>query len=322
MRVSLALAILFAVHDVLGITVSLNISCHSGEPSTNSSDACVLHSRNGFAIAGDSPIDVTLGSQMEVIHLQQTNLTAGTFDAPRWCVGSKSHLTKSGNFVLQFGEPGAECDSSSADLDVGDCFTSTHHDRAANGKLEMITVCFNGRQGAPEEETMAEVSSGVDYPTAGTNSVTSGGGGTCSYSYADHGGTPVVTSAKCTITKADLNTGNEPGTTTRAYARKLGSPCPNDDAGHILADRLGGAGTNPTNIMPQAPHLNRGAWEAFERKIAACMNGGSSKATLSWTWEYKTSADTRPTTMTYSSSYDTGCANAHQSFINTCQPTR
>ena len=45
------------------------------------------------------------------------------------------------------------------------------------------------------------------YPTVGVNNLDPLGGGTCSYTYADHAGTPVVVSAKCSITKKDLDTG-------------------------------------------------------------------------------------------------------------------
>jgi hypothetical protein len=90
---------------------------------------------------------------------------------------------------------------------------------------------------------------------------------------------PVVVSASCSITTADLNHGTEPGTTERAYVRGLGGHdgCTNDDAGHILANRLGGKAV-PTNLFPQSPHLNRGAWESFERGIAGCMDGGGASS--------------------------------------------
>ena len=159
----------------------------------------------------------------------------------------------------------------------------------------------------------------VSYPHDGSNSLSAGGGGKCSYEYSSHDGSPVVTSASCAITKADLNTGSEPGTTERSYVRKLGGHdgCNNDDAGHILANRLGGKAV-PTNLFPQSPHLNRGAWEEFERGIASCMAGGASRATLKWTFAYSSSSKQRPTTATYSASYDSGCSSAYQSFSNAC----
>ena len=102
------------------------------------------------------------------------------------------------------------------------------------------------------------------------------------------------------------------------YARKLGSHdhVNDDDAGHILAHRLGGDGTEPTNIVPQAPHLNRGDWEAFERSVYSCVTG-SVTASLSWTFSYSSDTHTRPSKMSYSASYSSGCDSAHQSFENT-----
>ena len=158
------------------------------------------------------------------------------------------------------------------------------------------------------------------YPHSGANSFPAGGGGKCSYEYATHDGAAVVTSASCSITAADLNTGTEPGTTARAYVRKLGGHdgCDNDDAGHILANRLGGK-AEPTNLFPQSPHLNRGSWEQFERAIAACMDGGgASTAKLSWEFHYDSTSKQRPSTATYSASYDKGCSAASQSFSNAC----
>ena len=91
------------------------------------------------------------------------------------------------------------------------------------------------------------------YPTAGTNELTAGGGGSCTYVYTEHDGSPVVTSASCTITKDDLDRGCDTDQTTRDYARALGGHdgVDDDDAGHILANRLGGNGEEPTNIFPQ-----------------------------------------------------------------------
>jgi hypothetical protein len=160
-------------------------------------------------------------------------------------------------------------------------------------------------------------------PHVGQNSFNAGGGGACTYDYATHDGYPVVTSAQCTITHADLDQGTEPGTTARAYVRKLGGhdSCDNDDAGHILANQLGGK-AEPTNLFPQSPHLNRGAWERFEKAIRSCMDGAATKAKLSWTFAYGSTSGTRPTTATYSVSYDTGCASASKTFDNTCAEDR
>eukprot|EP00413_Alexandrium_margalefii_P002056 CAMPEP_0204512286 /NCGR_PEP_ID=MMETSP0661-20131031/880_1 /ASSEMBLY_ACC=CAM_ASM_000606 /TAXON_ID=109239 /ORGANISM="Alexandrium margalefi, Strain AMGDE01CS-322" /LENGTH=186 /DNA_ID=CAMNT_0051517405 /DNA_START=26 /DNA_END=586 /DNA_ORIENTATION=+ len=166
----------------------------------------------------------------------------------------------------------------------------------------------------------AAIASALDYPKAGDNSLSAGGGGSCHYEYVSHGGTAVVMSASCTITAADLNTGSEPETLDRRYVRKLGGHdgCDNDDAGHILANRLGGKAV-PINLFPQSPHLNRGAWEKFERGVYNCLNSdGASSANLSWAWEYSSSDSLRPSTATYSASYDGGCQPTSQNYSNAC----
>ena len=113
--------------------------------------------------------------------------------------------------------------------------------------------------------------------------------------------------------------GTEPNKPARDYVRELGGHdgCHNDDAGHILANQLGGK-AEPTNVFPQSPHLNRGAWERFEKAIRACMDGGAKRAELSWTFAYASDSDTRPTTASYSVSYDSGCPAASKTFSNAC----
>ena len=41
----------------------------------------------------------------------------------------------------------------------------------------------------------------------------------------------------------------------------------NCDAGHILANHLGGYGNIPTNIFPQNLNINRGSYADFENDI-------------------------------------------------------
>lgn len=68
---------------------------------------------------------------------------------------------------------------------------------------------------------------------------------------------PVVSSATCTISNDDLDKGCDTDETTRDYARKLGGHdgVDDDDAGHILAHRLGGSGSEPTNICARPTNL-------------------------------------------------------------------
>jgi len=168
----------------------------------------------------------------------------------------------------------------------------------------------------------------VSYmPSPGSNSQDAGGGGPCTYEYETHDGSPVVTSAQCTITDVDLNTGSEPTEKARSYVRQLGEHdgCGNDDAGHILANQLGGYAV-PTNLFPQSPHLNRGKWEQFEKKIKACMQSSFAETTtefkaahLSWKFHYASSTHQRPGAATYSVTYTGGaCEDTSQEFDNLC----
>ena len=70
--------------------------------------------------------------------------------------------------------------------------------------------------------------------------------------------------------------------------------------------------------MPQSPHLNRGVWEQFEAAIRDCIDGGAG-ATLSWKFDYDSTSDERPSTMSYAAKYIGGsCDDASQDFDNAC----
>ena len=93
----------------------------------------------------------------------------------------------------------------------------------------------------PSSSALAVAKTTVNYPTDGENDLMAGGGGMCEYDYEDHDGKPVVVTASCTITSSDLDIGCDTDETTRKYARDLGGHdgVDDDDAGHILANRLG-----------------------------------------------------------------------------------
>lgn len=188
-------------------------------------------------------------------------------------------------------------------------------------RASVLFVALVGARAQTLRGSVDAVGTTVDYPTAGTNSLEAGGGGKCSYSYSSHDGAPVVTKASCTITSKDLDHGSEPQPVERQYVKKLAEHdgCGSgDDAGHILANRLGGFAV-PTNLFPQDPHLNRGTWEQFERAIYACMtDGGAKKASLSWSFTYSSTKDQRPSKASYHASYDGGCDSTSSTFTNTC----
>jgi len=154
-----------------------------------------------------------------------------------------------------------------------------------------------------------------DNPHVGTNSLKPGGGqGSGSYKYVDHGGKAVISSAEVHFTKNDLDKGSEPDDQVRKYARGLGDP--NDDAGHIYANELGGFAV-PINIFPQSPHINRGIYRSFEQQIYKCLkSGGAKEAILKWQFTYSSTSSTRPNGVTYQASFDAGCKDMKKQFDN------
>ena len=88
------------------------------------------------------------------------------------------------------------------------------------------------------------------------------------YIYTSHNDYEVVVSASGTITSGSLDHGSETTSCTQQYSRMLEDDGEKDcDAGHILANRLGGYGNIPTNIFPQNAGINRGIYAQFEGYI-------------------------------------------------------
>ncbi len=78
------------------------------------------------------------------------------------------------------------------------------------------------------------------------------GGATATFQYEMHNGYAVVISAYVTIVKDNLDKGTDTTSCTQDYSRMLDDDGVKDcDAGHILANRLGGSGNQPINIFPQ-----------------------------------------------------------------------
>ncbi len=157
----------------------------------------------------------------------------------------------------------------------------------------------------------------VPCPVSGTNKLTEGAGAIGTYIYATHSGHAVVTSASITITKSDLDHGSDTTSCTQEYSRSLDDDGVKDcDAGHILANRLGGAGNQPINIFPQDLGVNRGAYAQFENAIYDCTKAATS-ASLSWTFSYSSSTKTKPNKVHYSATFKGGsCATLASDFTN------
>ena len=144
-----------------------------------------------------------------------------------------------------------------------------------------------------------------------------GGGSVGTYYYVTHNGIPVVSSASVTIYPSDLDKGSDTTSCTQSYSRSLDDDGVQDcDAGHILAHRLGGPGNQPINIFPQDLSVNRGAYAQYEDEIYDCVKGAKS-GSLSWTFSYASSSNTKPNKVTYKASFSGGsCSSLSETFSN------
>ena len=64
--------------------------------------------------------------------------------------------------------------------------------------------------------------------------------------------------------------------------------------------------------------MNRGSYAQFEGAIYDCINtGGATKAALSWTFNYASTSQTKPTGVTYKAVFTGGsCGTKTQTFTN------
>ena len=176
----------------------------------------------------------------------------------------------------------------------------------------------------------------VPCPVVGTNHLALAGGGTMTYIYASHNGKPIVTSATGSISKSDLDQGiiitmititiiitiiiigSDTTSCTQSYARSLDDDGVQDcDAGHIVAHRLGGPGNQPLNIFPQDLSENRGPYAQYEDSIYDCIASAGAVASLSWTFTYSSSTQTKPVKVQYNAKFSKGpCTTLTETFAN------
>jgi hypothetical protein len=138
------------------------------------------------------------------------------------------------------------------------------------------------------------------------------------YEYDLHGDYLVVVSANGAITQDSLDQGTDTTSCTQQYSRMLDDDGIQDcDAGHILANRLGGYGNQPINIFPQDLSINRGAYAQYENTIYHCMLSGAKVGNLEWQFLYTNSTRTKPHNVVYSASFDGGnCTSLTSTFTN------
>ena len=157
----------------------------------------------------------------------------------------------------------------------------------------------------------------VECPSQGENNIVMGGGNAnISYNYVKHGEYLVVDSVDGVITPGSLDNGSGTTSCTEKYSRLLEDDGLNNcDAGHILANRLGGYGNEPLNIFPQDPSINRGIYSQMEGDIYNCM-GKANEGYLSWKFIYSNETSTKPINVVYSARFDVGCDDMTVTFSN------
>ena len=159
----------------------------------------------------------------------------------------------------------------------------------------------------------------VPCPDIGMNLIQMGGGtAKITYEYKLHGDYPVVVNAYGAITPLDLDYGTDTTSCTQKYSRMLDDDGIQDcDAGHILANRLGGYGNEPLNIFPQDASVNRGSYAQFENSIYHCIDSGAKDANFNWKFAYENETRTKPYQIDYSVSFNGGnCTYLSSVFTN------
>ena len=158
----------------------------------------------------------------------------------------------------------------------------------------------------------------VDCPKTGENNIIMGNGyANMNYIYEQHGNYIVVTYASGILLPQSLDQGTETTSCTQKYSRMLEDDGnDNCDAGHILANRLGGYGNIPINIFPQNPAINRGSYAQFEGFIYDCIQNGAEKSILNWKFYYE-NEKTMPYKVLYDADFIGGtCKNTSSEFSN------
>lgn len=159
----------------------------------------------------------------------------------------------------------------------------------------------------------------VPCPIEGKNLLTIGGGTTGTYYYTLHNNIPVISSANIRVSIQNMNKGTDTTTCTQNYARSLDDDGVQDcDAGHILANHLGGPGNQPINIFPQDLSVNRGSYAQYEDTIYTCITTkGVTYADLAWSFTYSSNTKTKPISVKYDVHYTGGtCTSSSKTFNN------
>jgi len=158
----------------------------------------------------------------------------------------------------------------------------------------------------------------VPCPQDGANYILMGkNNANMTYIYKTLNTIPVIIEGYGYITPLSLHNGSDTTSCTREYARMLEDDGEDScDAGHILANRLGGYGNEPLNIFPQNSTINQGIYNQFEGKIYDCMMN-STLGYLKWKFYYMTNENTQPYKVTYYAGFEeSNCEDLYEEFPN------
>lgn len=96
-----------------------------------------------------------------------------------------------------------------------------------------------------------------------------------------------------TIRRNHIGTGTATTPGSRTYVHETLNGHNNDDAGHVLANILGGSGTDRRNLFPQSPIINRGAFAQIEGLVRTAVENNG-QATYTVNLIYSNPTETRP----------------------------
>lgn len=103
------------------------------------------------------------------------------------------------------------------------------------------------------------------------------------------------------ISEANIDEGTEPTARIRDWIQNdVGCPA-GDDAGHYIANSLGGSGSNYQNIFPENTTLNRGKQSQWEKVVKEYVQNECSIARVTVTVSFRDTEDpdTRPVSVRY-----------------------
>lgn len=103
------------------------------------------------------------------------------------------------------------------------------------------------------------------------------------------------------IKKSHIGKGSATGNNAQQYIQSMDGIAGVDDAGHILANTLGGSGTDRRNLFPQQKGCNKGAWRDIETAVKKMVNGDPQNRGVPFTVQlkYENDAAKRPYEIVY-----------------------